>query len=258
VRAVLVAAVALGGCTKSHRVEPKDEAGDGRPPKPVMAAATDAPSAPAPVPDPTPAQEPVVTNGLCVTKGSLVKEQDVTVPTFRAVAPETGGDSASLEFVFHGETDKERALGSGQIRRQIGLKLRAQNGCNLVYAMWRLDPKPKLEVSVKLNPGATNHEQCSTGGYTKVKPEQTLALPELRAGDSHTLAAEIKGDELTTWIDGKLAWRGRLPESARTLSGRAGLRSDNLAYTINKFTGAPGAPVPADAKHQRCHNEDND
>jgi hypothetical protein len=247
----LVAIVGLGGCTKSHRVEPKDEPGDGHP-KPVVVV--DAAAAP----DPTPTPEPVVTNGLCVTKGSLASEHDVTVPTFRAVAPDTGGDSASLEFVFKGETEKERALGSGQIRRQIGLKLRAQNGCNLVYAMWRLDPKPKLEVSVKLNPGATNHEQCNTEGYTKVKPEKSSPLPDLVAGDTHTLAAEITGTELTASIDGKIAWRGHLPDSVRTLTGRAGLRSDNLAYTIKKFTGAPAAAAPADAKHQRCHNEDND
>jgi hypothetical protein len=240
--------LALGGCTKSHRVEPKDEPGDTGKPLVVVDAAA--------APDPTP--EPVITNGLCVTKGSLVHEQDVTVPTFRAVAPDTSGDSASLEFVFHGESEKERALGSGQIRRQIGLKLHAQNGCNLVYAMWRLDPKPKLEVSVKINPGATNHEQCNTQGYTKVKPDKTSPLPELVSGDTHTLAAEIAGDELTATIDGKVAWRGHLPESARALSGRAGLRSDNLAYTIKKFSGALGAPAPADAKHQRCHNEDND
>jgi len=245
VRRILVAA-ALVGCTKSHRVEPKDEAGDGR--TPVVQA--DAP----PAPDLAPVQQ----GALCVTKGALVKEQDVTVPTFRAVAPETAGDSASLEFVYRGETEKMRELGSGQMRRQLGLKLRAANGCNLVYAMWRLDPKPKLEVSLKLNPGAKNHEQCSTGGYTKVKPDRSSPLPDLVEGDTHTLAAEIKGDELIAWVDGKPAWRGKLPESARTLSGRAGVRSDNLAYTIKRFTAAPGQPEPADAKHQRCHNEDND
>src|SRR5262249_2345049 len=148
VRRILVAA-ALVGCTKSHRVEPKDEAGDGR--TPVVQA--DAP----PAPDLAPVQQ----GALCVTKGSLVPkragsrsdhdpaseatiDQDVAVPTFRAVAPETAGDSASLEFVYRGETEKMRELGSGQLRRQLGLKLRAANGCNLVYAMWRLDPKPKL------------------------------------------------------------------------------------------------------------------
>ena len=83
-------------------------------------------------------------------------------------------------------------------------------------------------------------------------------MPELVDGTTHTLAAEIKGDDLTAWIDGQVAWRGRLPESARTLNGRAGIRSDNLAFTIKRFTAAPGKPEPVDAKHQRCHNEDND
>ena len=32
-------------------------------------------------------------------------------------------------------------------------KLRAEDACNLVYVMWRIEPQSRLVVSVKRNPG---------------------------------------------------------------------------------------------------------
>jgi hypothetical protein len=49
--------------------------------------------------------------------------------------------------------DAHRHQDDHEMRRQSGLKLRAQNGCNLVYAMWRSEPESKLGVSVTRNPG---------------------------------------------------------------------------------------------------------
>ena len=40
-------------------------------------------------------------------------------------------------------------------------------------------------------------------------------IPAFEYGKTHTLRAEIVGDELFAWIDGKLLWQGRLPEAAR-------------------------------------------
>lgn len=183
--------------------------------------------------------------GLCVTRGGAMDR--VTEPTVRAVKPGTGGDAAALTFTFRGDAEHKRALASGQERRQLGLKLRAQDGCNLVYVMWRLDPRPALEVSLKVNPGQRTHAECGAGGYTKVKPiAEAAALPALAPGDTHTLRAELAGDELRVWIDDEAAWRGTLPEAARALAGPAGLRSDNLAFDLVRFD-APGearAPVP--------------
>ena len=165
---------------------------------------------------------------LCVTRGAIT-DRAITEPTVRAFAPAAGGDAAQLAFTFQGDAATTRALANGHDRRQLGLKLRAQDGCNVIYVMWRLDPKPKLEVSVKRNPGKRTHEECGAEGYTKVKPAHVVAVPVLAAGDPHTLRAEIVGDELTAWIDGSVTWRGTLPAGARDLVGPAGLRTDNLA-----------------------------
>jgi hypothetical protein len=54
-------------------------------------------------------------------------------------------------FTFLGSTGNEARLGSGELRCQFGLKLRAQDACNLDYAMWRIEPESKLVVSVKSN-----------------------------------------------------------------------------------------------------------
>jgi hypothetical protein len=191
-------------------------------------------------------------DGLCVTKGAAALGRKVTEPTVRAVALGSEGNIGTLTFTFRGDSDKIRELASGQARRQLGLKLRAQNGCNLVYVMWRLDPKPMLEVSVKSNPGKRSHEECGANGYTKVKAEKSLPVPELVAGDTHVLRAEILGDELRATIDKHLVWRGTLPASARTLAGPSGFRSDNVTYELVAFDARKGetqAPAKCSAEH---------
>ncbi len=177
---------------------------------------------------------------LCATHGHAAIGAAITEPTVRAYARGAGGDAAQMAIVFRGETDERRALASGPARRQLGLKLRAKDGCNVVYVMWRLDPRPKLEVSVKLNPGARDHEDCGADGYTKVKPTKAWPPPPLEVGERHALRAAIAGDDLTAWIDDKVVWRGRLPSGARTLDGPAGLRSDNLAFDLVAFEAPAG------------------
>lgn len=178
---------------------------------------------------------------LCVTRGAIA-DRAIKDPTVRAFAPAAGGDAGELAFTFEGDAATSRALANGQDRRQLGLKLRARDGCNVIYVMWRLDPKPKLDVSVKRNPGKRTHEECGAEGYTKVKPShKAAAVPALVAGESHTLRAEIVGDELRAWIDGTLAWQGTLPVEARDLAGPAGLRTDNLELAhLELFAPAKG------------------
>lgn len=180
-----------------------------------------------------------ITDELCVTKGNAKVGGTVIEPTVRAVAIGSRGDGAMIEWVYRGDTVATRELASGSVRRQLGLKLRAQNGCNLVYVMWRLDPKPMIEVSLKLNPGKVTHAQCGAEGYTKIRPTKSWPVPVLAEGDRHTLRAAISGDDLTAWVDDKVVWRGTLPESARALVGPAGIRSDNLAFDLVAFSAAP-------------------
>ncbi|NVB84260.1 MAG: hypothetical protein HOV81_38140 [Kofleriaceae bacterium] len=172
---------------------------------------------------------------LCITRGELAGTR-VEVPTFRATALGEGGDAAAIRFSVVGDTARKRALASGAERRQLGLKLRAVDGCNLLYVMWRLDPKPGLEVALKRNPGSRTHGECGAHGYTKLKPIRREKLPALVNGATHELRAEIAGDAILAWVDDKLVWRGELPVAARDLSGPAGLRSDNLAFELESVS----------------------
>ena len=197
---------------------------------------------------------PVSAPSLCVTKGSASLGGTIEEPTVRAVALGSSGEAASLSFVFRGDTAAARELASGETRRQLGLKLRAQDGCNLLYVMWRLDPRPAVTVSLKLNPGKRTHHECGAGGYTRLKPVRAavpslVPVPALSAGASHTLRAEIVHDDLLAWIDDQLVWRGPLPASARDLSGPAGLRSDNVSFDLVSLDAAPAsAASPSSAK----------
>lgn len=188
---------------------------------------------------------------LCVTKGKLTGSR-VLEPTFRAVAAGTRGDAIDARFVVRGKTARIRALASGQERRQVGLKLRAEDGCNLVYVMWRLDPRPMIEVSVKRNPGQRTHADCGPRGYTKVAPTFTAPLPALDDGQPHGLRAEIVGDRLVAWVDDQVVWDGDLPASARELAGPPGLRSDNLDVELIALAAAEtseGGDAPCIAAH---------
>jgi hypothetical protein len=180
---------------------------------------------------------------MCLTRGERrfdASRLQIDEPTVRLVAPATYGDAVALRFTFHGDSEAKAALASGPVRRQLGVKLRAGDGCNLVYVMWRLDPTPFVEVSTKINPGGRDHDDCGARGYTKLKAVRSEAPPPLRIGASHTLAAEIIGDELTARIDDKVVWRGRLADDVRAIDGPVGLRTDNVALDAELLV----APIP--------------
>lgn len=170
---------------------------------------------------------PVRLDTLCVTSGEL-SSSNVEVPTFRATALGRSGDAAAIKFRVRSESAEQRPLDSGELRRQLGLKLRAQDSCNVVYVMWRLAPEPGLAVSIKRNPGARTSKECGAHGYKNVKPQRRAQVPSLTVGDEHELRAEITGGALTAWIDDRVIWQGTLPATASALSGPAGVRSDNL------------------------------
>src|SRR4029077_16388116 len=107
-------------------------------------------------------------------------------------------------FTFLGSTSSEARLGSGELRRQFGLKLRAQDACNLVYAMWRIEPESKLVVSVKSNPGQRTSAECANRGYRNIKPVHSRPVPVLRPGVTHTLRAELNEAEMRVYTDNNL------------------------------------------------------
>jgi hypothetical protein len=185
---------------------------------------------------------------LCVTEGTIEKAPgdrlSVDVPKMRAYVNAHTSQSVEVRFTYRGPTKKESALGSGEQRRQFGLKLRAHDPCNLVYAMWRIDPESKLVVSVKRNPTQHTSGECSNHGYQNVKPRKAADAPHLRPGETHTLRAEMNKDELRVFVDDHQVWEGEVGPEAANLEGPIGIRSDNASLEFNLKAGEPSGTHP--------------
>src|SRR5665213_244364 len=109
---------------------------------------------------------------LCVTEGSVQETSpgnlDIDDPRTRAVLGSKTPQTAELFFRYIGPTAVLVPLDSGVVRTEIGLKLRAQDACNLVYVMWRVLPVSEIVVSIKSNPGEQTSAQCQNRGYHNV------------------------------------------------------------------------------------------
>jgi hypothetical protein len=204
--------------------------------------------------------KPVSLAELCVTEGSIEQSSNnqlqVSVPNMRAYLTAFTPQREEARFTYGGSTGNEKPLGSGEIRRQFGLKLHAEDACNLVYVMWRIDPDKKIVVSVKSNPGQHTSAECGNRGYTNIKAAHSAPTPVANAGETHTLRAEMAGAALSVYADEKLVWQGSMGADAAALSGPVGVRSDNAALQFELFapepSGAPGGPAPA------CRKGDTD
>jgi hypothetical protein len=163
--------------------------------------------------------------------GGLVSREDqrfeVSDACFRAVGS-TQASALRLDFTYLGASTQAVPLASGELRQQVGLKLRAQDTCNVVYVMWQIAPAQRIEVSVKQNHGMSEHAQCRDAGYSFVKAELAHAAPSVAPGSSHRLQAQLDGAALRVHADTQLVWQGQLPSSAMELVGPSGLRSDNV------------------------------
>ena len=153
-------------------------------------------------------------------------------PTLRAELGRTPRAAAEVEFVYLGPTASDAPLASGELRRQIGLKLRARDTCNVVYVMWHIEPSPRIVVSVKSNPGQSQHSECGDRGYSVLAPTSSEPAPKVARGQAHVLGAEIRGRDLWVKADGKASWVGRLPAEAFEFDGPVGLRSDNGEFSV--------------------------
>ena len=179
----------------------------------------------------------VTRDNLCVTEGAIDKAADgrlsINVPKMRAYVNTWTSPDAEAHFTYLGPTAEQSHLGSGQTRVQFGLKLRAQDPCNLVYAMWRIEPESKLVVSVKRNPGQHTSAECKNGGYQNIKPQRFIAVPRLRPGDTHILRAEMRGENLRVVADDSVVWEGNVGPDAAGLEGPVGIRSDNARLELD-------------------------
>jgi hypothetical protein len=154
------------------------------------------------------------------------------VPNYRWNTPRAHPDKAAVRFAVVGNTSQVAHLGSGDVRHQLGLMLRMQDQCNLVYAVWRMG-EDKIVVQEKRNPGQSTHAQCENHGYSTVKPRRQVALPPLAFGAPHELAARIDATSMTVTVDGAAVWVGPAPAKVKA-GGSVGLRADNLVvdYTL--------------------------
>jgi hypothetical protein len=195
---------------------------------------------------------------LCITKGAIEEaagsRMEVNVPEMRAVVAYPTEQVAEAKLTYLGPTSTDKPLGSGEIRRQFGLKLRAQNGCNLVYAMWRIEPKPGLVVSVKRNPGMSTHAQCGTQGYHNIKPAHASAVPRLKEEEDHTLRARMTGSNLHVFIDGRTVWEGDVGSKALAFDGPVGIRTDNGRFKFELLA----VEAAGHGKDTPCHAADED
>lgn len=185
---------------------------------------------------------------LCVTEGALQEMADqrlsVNVPKMRAYVSRWTSPAVAAHFTYMGASANEAKLASGQARRQFGFKLRAQDPCNLVYAMWRMEPESKLVVSVKMNPGQHTSAECGNRGYRNIKPLHDLPVPVLRPGDKHSFRAEMDGERLRVLVDDSIVWDGKVGTGAMRFDGPVGIRSDNARLQFELLSGAPLATHP--------------
>jgi len=194
---------------------------------------------------------------LCVTEGTIDElashRLSVDSPKMRAYVNATPVQAIAARFVYLGATSHDVPLGSGTMRRQFGLKLRAQDACNLIYAMWRIEPESKLVVSIKENPGQHLSAECGNRGYRNLKPQRSAPAPKLRPGEAHTLRAEMTPTAMNIYIDETLVWQGPLSADALEWDERVGIRSDNARVQFDLT-----APIVDRPSSENCRAEPAD
>lgn len=183
--------------------------------------------------------QPVALPRLDVTSGTIAPQSGTTLATQSAELRATERDGgrharwARLSFRLIGPSTTIEPLGSGAIRQQIGLKLAAQDPCNLVYVMWRSQPDAAIAIYVKRNPGLDTSAECGNDGYTTIA---TIGVPAFATGTDHVLEARTRhaaDGSLTVSVrtDGALLRRLTLPAAlVAGFDGPVGLRSDNGSY----------------------------
>ena len=199
---------------------------------------------------------------LCVTEGAIEElpgeRLSVSVSKMRAYLNAFTLQLVEAHFTYLGPTGNEARLGSGELRRQFGLKLRAEDACNLVYVMWRIEPESKVVVSVKSNPGQHSSAQCGNRGYRNIKPRRSTPVPTLRSGDAHTLRAEMNGAEMKVLADNSLVWEGSVGPDALGFDGPVGIRSDNARLQIDLRAGQPLKAQPGRAAGCRSGGDESE
>src|SRR5262249_17751472 len=183
---------------------------------------------------------PIERSEFCVTDGSIGRTADHMIidgaqarATVRTATPQF----AELRFTYLGPSAVTVPLGSGLERRQIGLKLRAQDSCNVTYAMWHIEPDQRMEVAIKRNAGKHTHTECGNDG-NRIPAMWTAALA-LTVGSAHTLRATLRADVVEIYADAVLSLTTKLDPRMLDFDGPVGIRTDNGRFRFQYFVGGP-------------------
>lgn len=182
---------------------------------------------------------------LRVTQGDVSETASgfltVVGPHERAQRKEGLHQQAMLQFRYRGPTAETSMVESGGFMRQIGLKMRTKDTCNLLYVMWRIEPVEEIVVQVKSNPGLSQHSECGVNGYHRLA---RFPLKEIdvtaTTHETHRLRASIVELEeiftCTVMVDQHtLGTVPIAPELIRPIHGPIGMRSDNGSFIFKLF-----------------------
>jgi hypothetical protein len=186
---------------------------------------------------------------LCLTQG---------LATFGPEAPPSYDETAELDFegssiqtrgllshVYAAAAGYQRVrmrfayaayvVGSNTWRRQVALKLKAANSCNVAYVTWVFEKagvaSNTLEIKRKSNPGHWLDSQCSDAageptGYTTIDSVTLPGAPPA-PGSTITFEAELRGDALRVWVNGTTRFNQTVLALGAS-GGWAGFRTDNV------------------------------
>ena len=227
---LMIVVVALVGCEKKTTTDKVD----GQPVNPSVG-------------ENKPEEQPIDTprSDLRVSLGriSQTKSGYLTVvgPKERAVRTSGEHSNAVLQFRYRGPSETISLLDSGSFVRQIGLKMRAMNTCNLLYVMWRIKPTEEIYIAIKRNPGKSKYKECLSRGYLQLGrvPLKPLGITAATQ-KAHRLGASVTETDgrytCAVTIDGRRVWSDKIDaKHISDIKGPVGIRSDNGSFIFKLF-----------------------
>ncbi len=186
---------------------------------------------------------------LKVTLGSVSQTKSgfltVVGPKERAHRKAGKHQDATIQFRYRGPSKRTSKLASGGFVRQIGLKMRTLNTCNLLYVMWRIEPVEEILVTIKRNPGKSTHRDCGAGGYVDVAriPLSDVGVTAT-THDAHRLRVRIERENqdysCIVDVDDQTIWTGSLDSRLiAAVNGPVGFRTDNGSFIFKLYVSEP-------------------
>jgi hypothetical protein len=137
----------------------------------------------------------------------------------------------SLCFKEVEDVKEKIAFLSGELRKQIGIKLYARNSCNVLYIMWRMGDSPSLVISYKYNPQDQEHRECGNHGYTTLQhlpiPLSALKNKERSKYDYSQITVFMKQQTLHVYLNGLFFTQVNIPSFVILPQSPEGVRIDN-------------------------------